>query len=253
MLIRSFFVVFHLICVIITAISERGDCRVESTYLYLLAALVVCWAQMRVQGAYQRYKRIENEKHISGAEAARSILDANGLQDVTVEVAQGGILSDHYDPTKHAVRLSPDIYYNCSIASLAVAAHEVGHAIQHKEQYGFIAVRNRLLPAAQIASKLGWLTLLLGLFFLYATPLLLYIGIGMLVIIALFQLVTLPLELNASSRALVQLQQGSYVMEDEVSDCRSMLRAAAFTYVAALLSTIVQIIRIVLIAQRRDD
>lgn len=225
----------------------------ESTYLYLLALLCVFWAQRQVQGAYQKYKHIENEKHISGAAVARSILDANGLQDVEIEVAQGGILSDHYDPTKHVVRLSPDIYYNCSIASLAVAAHEVGHAIQHKEQYGFIAIRNRLLPAAQIASNLGWLTLFLGLFFLYITPVFLYIGIGMLVVIALFQLVTLPLELNASSRALLQLKQGSYVNEDEVSDCRSMLRAAAFTYLAALLSTIVQILRIVLIARHNDD
>lgn len=225
----------------------------ESTYLYLLALLCVFWAQRQVQGAYQKYKHIENEKRISGVNVARGILDANGLQDVQIEVAQGGILSDHYDPTKHVVRLSPDIYYNCSIASLAVAAHEVGHAIQHKEQYGFIAIRNKLLPAAQIASKLGWLTLFIGLFFLYATPIFLYIGIAMLVVIALFQLVTLPLELNASSRALVQLKQGNYVNDDEVSDCRSMLRAAAFTYLAALLSTIVQILRIVLIARRNDD
>lgn len=225
----------------------------ESTYLYLLALICVLWAQGQVQRAYQKYKRIENEKNISGADVARQILDANGLYDVNVEVAQGGILSDHYDPTKHVVRLSPDIYYNRSIASLAVAAHEVGHAIQHKEQYGFIAIRNKLLPAAQIASKLGWLTLFLGLFFLYITPVLLYIGIIMLVVIALFQLVTLPLEFNASSRALVQLQQGSFVNEDEIDDCRSMLRVAAFTYVAALLSTIAQILRIVLIARRNDD
>lgn len=225
----------------------------ESTYLYLLALLVVFWAQSQVQRTYQKYKHIENEKGISGADVARNILDANGLYDVNIEVAQSGILSDHYDPTKRVVRLSPDIYYNRSIASLAVSAHEVGHAIQHKEQYGFIAIRNRLLPAAQIASKLGWLTLFLGLFFLYITPVLLYIGIGMLVVIALFQLVTLPLEFNASSRALVQLQQGNLVNEDEVSDCRSMLRAAAFTYIAALLSTIVQILRIVLIARRNDD
>ncbi len=225
----------------------------ESTYLYLLALICVLWAQGQVQRAYQKYKRIENEKNISGADVARQILDANGLYDVNVEVAQGGILSDHYDPTKHVVRLSPDIYYNRSIASLAVAAHEVGHAIQHKEQYGFIAIRNKLLPAAQIASKLGWLTLFLGLFFLYITPVLLYIGIIMLVVIALFQLVTLPLEFNASSRALVQLQQASFVNEDEIDDCRSMLRAAAFTYVAALLSTIAQILRMVLIARRNDD
>ncbi len=225
----------------------------ESTYLYLLALFCVLWAQGQVQRAYQKYKHIENEKNISGADVARQILDANGLYDVDVEVAQGGILSDHYDPTKHVVRLSPDIYYNRSIASLAVAAHEVGHAIQHKEQYGFIAIRNKLLPAAQIASKLGWLTLFLGLFFLYITPVLLYVGIIMLVVIALFQLVTLPLEFNASSRALVQLQQGSFVNEDEIGDCRSMLRAAAFTYVAALLSTIAQILRMVLIARRNDD
>lgn len=224
-----------------------------STYLYIITVLLVVFAQRRVQNAYYKYKRMENENGYSGAQTARQILDANGLYDVPVEIAQGGVLSDHYDPTKRVVRLSSDVYYNHSIASVAVAAHEVGHAIQHKEGYGFIAIRNKLLPAAQIAGNMGWITLILGLFVLHITPILFYIGVALLIVIALFQLVTLPLELNASSRALVQLEQGNFVNEDEISDCRSMLRAAAFTYVAALVSSILQVLRVLLIANRRND
>lgn len=225
----------------------------ENYMLYIIAIVVVMAAQARVQNAYHRYKQIENRKRISGQEAARRILDQNGLQSVRVEVAQGGVLSDHYDPINQVVRLSSDIYYNHSIASISVAAHEVGHAIQHKERYGFIAIRNRLLPAANIASKLGWITLFLGLFFFQTTPIIFYVGVGLLSIIVAFQVVTLPVEFNASSRALKQLERQQLITEDELPYCASMLRAAAFTYLAALVSSILQILRVILIARRRND
>lgn len=225
----------------------------ENYMLYILAALIVMLAQSRVQNAYHKYKQIPNEMRITGADVARRILDANGLMQVPVEVAQNGVLSDHYDPTKQVVRLSPDIYYNRSIASASVAAHEVGHAIQHKENYGFIALRNRLLPYANIASNLGWITLILGLLFFHVTPFLFYIGVVLLLIIVAFQLVTLPVELNASSRALAQLDAQHIIKEEEKHACAAMLKAAAFTYLAALVSSILQVLRVILIARRRDD
>lgn len=226
----------------------------SSYMLYLLGFVIVMMAQMSVQGAYQKYKKIANRKGYTGAQVARNILDKNGLSHVQVEVANGGVLSDHYDPTHHVVRLSADIYYNKSIASISVAAHEVGHAIQHKENYGLIALRNRLLPAASIASNLGWIVLFIGLFlFGGANNIVFQIGFLMLVVIVIFQLVTLPIELNASSRALKQLSANGYIYEDEAPECRAMLKAAAFTYLAALINSILQILRVLLIARRRND
>lgn len=142
-------------------------------FLYILAFAVVMLAQSRVQAAYHKYKRIPNEHGLTGEAVARRILDMNNLQSIRVEVAKGGMLSDHYDPVHHVVRLSPDIFYNASIASISVAAHEVGHAIQHKEHYGAIGLRNRLLPMANIASQLGWVVLVLGLFLFASTPVIL--------------------------------------------------------------------------------
>ena len=216
-------------------------------FLYILAFAVVMLAQSRVQAAYQKYKRIPNEHGLTGEAVARRILDMNNLQSIRV-------LSDHYDPVHHVVRLSPDIFYNASIASISVAAHEVGHAIQHKEHYGAIGLRNRLLPMANIASQLGWVVLVLGLFLFASTPVILYAGIAMICIILLFQIVTLPVEFNASSRAVKQLAMYGMISEQERYDVKGMLRAAAFTYVAAVLSTLAQILRILLmVLGRRDD
>lgn len=225
----------------------------ESYLLYVLAFLLVMLAQARVQNAYHRYKSIQNEFGHTGAQVARAILDANDLQQVQVEVSNGGVLSDHYDPARHVVRLSPDVYYKESIASISIAAHEVGHAIQHKERYGFIALRNRLLPYASIASNLGWVVLFLGLFLFGPNSPLFYAGILLLLVLVVFQLVTLPIELNASKRALIQLSNLHFIQEEEKGACRAMLRAAAFTYIAALLSSILNVLRYILIARRRDD
>ena len=201
-------------------------------FLYILAFAVVMLAQSRVQAAYHKYKRIPNEHGLTGEAVARRILDMNNLQSIRVEVAKGGMLSDHYDPVHH----------------------EVGHAIQHKEHYGAIGLRNRLLPMANIASQLGWVVLVLGLFLFASTPVILYAGIAMICIILLFQIVTLPVEFNASSRAVKQLAMYGMISEQERYDVKGMLRAAAFTYVAAVLSTLAQILRILLmVLGRRDD
>lgn len=220
-----------------------------NSFLYLLALVLVVWAQFKVNGAYARYRNVSTRRGYRGVEAARMILNQNGLHDVKIEMATGGELSDHYDPQTNTVRLSKDVYYNDSIASVAISAHEVGHAIQHATNYGFIGLRNMILPYAMISSKLGWTILFLGLMFTLDS--LFYIGIGMLCIIALFQLITLPVELNASKRALALLESNGIILAEEKRDCKTMLSAAAFTYIAALISTLLQILR--LLGRRRRD
>lgn len=220
-------------------------------YLYLLGFILIIFAQSMLQSNYQKFKKIENVKQIKGCDAARMILDRHGLYDVKVVPSNRGTLSDYYDPTNKIVALSSDIYYNSTIASVAVAAHEVGHAIQHAEHYGFIALRNKILPATQIASQLGWVSIFLGLFLSLDT--FFWIGVASLFIILLFQLITLPIELNASNRAIIQLNEVGIIVEEEQSGCRKMLNAAAFTNVAALLSTIIQILRIFLIRGNDRD
>lgn len=219
--------------------------------LYFGAFVIVLYSQIHLQSTYQKARRLDSYHRYTGAEVARMILDENGLSDVQVVLARGGSLSDHYNPVNKTVNLSSDIYFKSSVASISVAAHEVGHAIQHKEHYGAIALRNRILPFANLASQMGWGVLFLG--FIFSLSSLIYIGIFCLMLIALFQLVTLPVEFNASSRALVQLQQLNIIVEEEVSDCRKMLSAAALTYVAALLSTLVQILRLILIFGRNNE
>ena len=220
-----------------------------NSFLYLLALVLVVWAQFKVNGAYARYRNVSTRRGYRGVEAARMILNQNGLHDVKIEMATGGELSDHYDPQTNTVRLSKDVYYNDSIASVAISAHEVGHAIQHATNYGFIGLRNMILPYAMISSKLGWTILFLGLMFTLDS--LFYIGIGMLCVIALFQLITLPVELNASKRALALLESNGIILAEEKRDCKTMLSAAAFTYIAALISTLLQILR--LLGRRRRD
>ena len=217
--------------------------------LYVLAIALVFWAQYKVKGAYSHYSTVRNDSSLTGREVARRILDSHGLNDVEVLMSQNGILSDHFDPKKNTVNLSPKVYNDPSIASLAIAAHEVGHAIQYAENYSMISLRNSILPFAIVSGNLGWIAAIIGL----ASGLesLFYIGVIMLLVIATFQLITLPIEFDASKRALVQLETGNYISFDEKADVKSMLSAAAFTYVAALLSTIFQILRLFLIANNR--
>lgn len=224
--------------------------------LYILGFAIVMLAQARVQQVYNQYKAKPNARKMTGKDAARMILDASGLPEISVEVSRGGSLSDHYDPVHGVVHLSSDIYYNTSIASISVAAHEVGHAIQHKEHYGFIALRNRILPIANIASQLGWIVLVIGLFMFASTPVILYIGLSLIFVILLFQILTLPIEFNASNRAIKNLQSYQLISDNETDDVKRMLKAAAFTYVAAVLSTLAQILRILLMIlgnQRRNN
>lgn len=220
-------------------------------WLYLIALIIVLLSQVLLQNNYQKYRKMPSIHRMNGCDVARLILDRNGLNNVKVIVSNRGTLSDYYDPINQIVCLSSDIYYKSSIASVSVAAHEVGHALQHAENYGFIALRNKLLPATQIASQLGWVAIFIGLF--ARIDFLFWFGIASLIIIMMFQVVTLPIELNASKRALIQLQSTGVVEMEEVPSCQKMLKAAAFTYIAALISTIAQILRLILIRGNRNN
>lgn len=222
------------------------------TYLLVLVGTVITLiAQFFVNSSYNKYKQRTNDKRITGREVARNILDANGLRDVEVlEVA--GTLTDHYDPSKKCVNLSTDIYKDSSIASLAVAAHECGHAIQDKVGYVFLRIRHKLVSTVNLCSKLGYLVIFIGLIF--GTYKLAMFGLILLGAILLFQLVTLPVEFNASKRAMDNLRALGLADDISQNGVKSMLTAAAMTYVASLASTLLQLLRLfIIINSRRDD
>lgn len=199
---------------------------------------------MKVRSAYKTYSQVASSSGMTGAEVARKILDANGLYDVTIEEVQG-TLTDHYDPRTKTVRLSSDIYHGYSVAGTAVAAHEVGHAIQDAEDYAFLRFRHSLVPVANIGSNFSFFIILAGLFFQSANLLLL--GIIFMAAAVLFQIVTLPVEFNASSRAMEQVVSLGIIRNDEERNTRKVLDAAALTYVAAAIVAVIELLRFVLI------
>lgn len=210
--------------------------------LYIIAAALVLVSQSRIQNAYAKYSQVISVNGLSGAEVAKRMLLENNITNVKVQQASGGTLSDHYDPRDLSVNLSESVYRDASIASIAVAAHEVGHAIQHHVGYRYLMVRHAIAPIASLASGLSFPILMLGLF----TNINAFFTIGIVLFFAaaLFQIVTLPVEFNASSRALKLLESEKILVPAEIGDAQKMLRAAAFTYVAGLGNTIIQIIRI---------
>lgn len=224
----------------------------DSTYiLVIIGAIITLLAQVFVNSSYNKYKQRINNNSITGRDVARRILDANGLSDVSV-VEVAGTLTDHYDPTKKTVNLSTDIYKDSSIASVAVAAHECGHAIQDKDGYTFLRIRHKLVPTVNLCSKLGYLVIGIGL--LFGTYNLAMFGLILLCAILLFQLVTLPVEFNASKRAVEQLRFLNLADDIDQNGVKSMLSAAAMTYVASLASTLLQLLRLfIIISSRRDD
>lgn len=198
--------------------------------------------------SYKTYSKVPVSKNITGAEVANKFLREEGIFDVSIELAQGGELSDHYDPSKKVIRLSRDVFYGSSIASVAIAAHEAGHAVQDAVRYPLFRLRSALVPSTKFASSFSWILIFGGL--LLQSFGLIYIGIGLFALTTLFQLVTLPLELNASRRALVYLEQG--VLEyEEKAGAKKVLKAAAFTYVASLLISIMYLMRYIAIFGNR--
>ncbi len=219
-------------------------------YLVLLLTLVITSvSQGYINSMYKKSRVIPSKSNMTGRDVARKILDANGLKKVKIqEVA--GTLSDHYDPRNKTVNLSKDIYENTSLASISVAAHECGHAIQDKEGYLFLRIRSSIIPLVNFASRVGYIIILISV--VMSLMKLLWIGILMEGIILLFQIITLPVEFNASSRALKQILDLKIVEKDEHTTCRGMLKAAALTYVASVLAAILEIIRLLWMT-RRDD
>lgn len=215
-------------------------------YLIYLALILIIpiWAQMRVKGAYNKYSKVPVSSGMTGAQVARKILDDNGLYDVRIE-AVDGILSDHYDPRSKVVRLSNENYHGQSMAAAAVAAHEVGHALQDAEEYGFLKFRTALVPLASFGSNSAFFIIFAGLIFGWMDLLLL--GIIFMSFAVLFQLVTLPVEFNASSRAMDQLVMTGIIQNTEERETKKVLDAAALTYVAAALVAVAELVRFILI------
>ena len=218
--------------------------------LTILAFLITLASQVFVNSSYNKYKQVKNRKGITGFDAARIMLDNNKLENIDiVEVA--GTLTDHYDPQNKVVRLSQDIYRGSSIASVAVACHECGHAIQDRDGYIMLRLRHSIIPVVNFASYTGYIAIVLGLLFSFLE--LIWLGIIAEVIILVFQLVTLPVEFNASSRALQQIKDLNLLDTKEHSDARIVLIAAALTYVASVCSSILEILRLILLFGKRDD
>ena len=223
----------------------------DPTYILVIPALIFALvAQCMVKSTFSKYSQIRNRRGVTAAEVARKILDENGLFDVRIERVSGE-LTDHYDPRTNVVRLSDSVYNSTSVAAVGVAAHETGHAIQHSVGYAPIKIRNAILPVAQIGSQAAMPLVLIGLIFSRSLGFLIDIGIIVYVAVVLFQLVTLPVEFNASGRALRILEE-SYILEnDENKMAKKVLTAAAMTYVAALFSALTTLLRLVLISNNR--
>ncbi len=222
-------------------------------YYFLLivpAMLIAMFAQARVNTIFNRYSRVYSRRGITAAQVARSILDANGLYEVQV-MRVSGHLTDHYDPRTNVVRLSDSVYTSSSIASIGVAAHEVGHAIQHATDYAPLTIRSAIIPITNLGSQLSMPLILLGILF-SAQPLV-EIGILAFSLMAVFQLVTLPVEFNASNRAIRTLAADGYLDQEELSGAKQVLGAAAMTYVAALITSLAQLFRLILLFGRRDE
>lgn len=220
--------------------------------LVLIGAVISMIASARVSSTFHKYARERSLSGMTGAQAAETILHNNGIYDVRVERVRGD-LTDHYDPRTKTVRLSDSVYGSTSVAAIGVAAHECGHVMQHDENYAPLRVRTMLVPAANIGSQLGIPIILLGILF-GGSSLLVNIGIWVFSLAVLFQIVTLPVEFDASRRALVCIEQYGIVTREEQAKSAKVLRAAALTYVAAAAASVLQLLRLILLfGNRRDD
>lgn len=222
----------------------------DPTFIILLPAIVLAmYAQSKVSSTFNKYLRIRSSYGYTGYEVARRLLDYHGLNDVPIELIPGR-LSDHYDPRTRVLRLSRDVYESNSIASVGVAAHECGHAVQHQEGYAPLVVRNAIAPIASFGSQTAWFFVIAGI--VISSLNLINIGILLFAAAVAFQIITLPVEFNASSRAIALLESNGLVSERDIRPAREVLRAAALTYVAAALSAVLNLVRLFLIRGRRD-
>lgn len=211
---------------------------------FAVILLLPLYAQMKVKGTYRKFSNVPAQRGMTGAQVARMILDHHGLTDVRVVPTQG-VLSDHYNPATKTVALSESNYYQSSLAGIAVAAHEVGHAIQHKEAYSFLTLRAKLVPVANISSNMSWIFVLIGI--LASQSGFLLLGIVLLLAGVVFQVVTLPVEFDASKRAMNEVVSLGIIGNNEETGARKVLNAAALTYVAAAAVAVLELLRLVLI------
>ena len=219
----------------------------DSTMIILLPALIIsAFAQFKIKSSFSKYSKVNSANGYTGAQVARILLDDDELFNIPVEIAPGK-LTDHYDPSKRVMRLSEEVYYGTSVAAIGVAAHETGHAIQHKEHYVPLELRNSIVPAVNFSSNVSWLLFFIGI--ILSIPSLINIGIILFSAVVVFQLITLPVEFNASSRALKILESRNILYGDEIRGAKSVLSAAAMTYLSAALMAISQLIRLILISR----
>lgn len=216
----------------------------------IISIIITLGAQAYITSSYSKYSKVNNKKGVKGREVARAILDKHGLQDIKV-VETSGTLTDHYDPQNKVIRLSTKIYNDASIASVSVAAHECGHAIQDKNGYLFLRIRHSLIPVVNLCSYAGYFAIMLGA--LFSALGLIWIGIGAEIVILLFQVITLPVEIDASKRGLKELKEEDYLDSKELGSGKVMLTSAALTYVASVASTVLQVLRLILIYGKRRD
>ncbi|MDR1440273.1 MAG: zinc metallopeptidase [Clostridiales bacterium] len=216
--------------------------------LVLPTVIISLICQAKVSSAFKKYSKVGSSRGLTGAEAAKAILKRNGLFDVTVERVSG-MLSDHYDPRKKCIRLSDAVYSGASVASVGVAAHETGHAIQHSEQYAWLGLRSAIMPVAGIGSSLGPYMAIFGLMFRW--DILIIAGILLFSGAVVFYIVTLPVEFDASSRALEALESNGMLSPNEIAGSRKVLQAAAMTYVASALTAVASLTRLILLSRNR--
>ncbi len=223
--------------------------------VFLAAVVFTMYAQSSVNSNFKRYSNVRNQRGITGAQAARAVLDANGLTNVQIEQIRGS-LTDHYDPRARVLRLSQTVYGVASIAAISVACHEAGHAIQHAEKYAPLTFRNNIVPIVNIASRFSWVLIMIGIMMIaggsYMGDLLFDIGVLFFVAVIVFHAVTLPVEFNASNRALDQMQMAGIIYEEEERGAKKVLKAAAMTYVASLAVAIANLLRILAMRGSRD-
>lgn len=219
------------------------------TFIIIIPALLIAgWAQMKVNSTFNKFSKVSSINKYTGAQVARMLLDSEGLYDIPVEQV-GGKLTDHYDPKHRVMRLSREVYLGTSVAAIGIAAHETGHAIQHQRRYAPLQIRSSIVPLVNFSSRTSWILFIFGLMF--GASYLIDIGIILFIAVVIFQMITLPVEFDASNRALGILEQKNILYSEELKGAKAVLSAAAMTYVAAAITAVLQLIRLVLLSRDR--
>lgn len=227
----------------------------DYTYImFMIPALIISlYAQIKVNSTFNKYSKIQCRRGLTGAQAAQRVLQRNGIRNVTIERVAGK-LSDHFDPTSNVIRLSDDVYNSTSVSAVGVACHEAGHAVQHAENYTPIRIRQIMVPISSFGSKLSFPFILIGMFFPTKWDFLLIVGIVLFSLAVLFEICTLPVEFNASSRAIKALDDGELLYDEELRGAKKVLSAAAMTYLASAITAIISLLRLIMIfSGRRND